>query len=171
MDKQINHHKSVNEKLAHEIALLKRFKFSKRSEQLSPDQASLLDDLIDTDTENEVRPVEFKFLAERGLTLSKEKTKITHIGNRFDFFGWNVRKYNGKLMIKPSKANISAHLPKLQEEVKVNKKIRQANLIWRPNPVLRDWASLNTTKPREPHQRYSTLLFSMTRCTRVTSLR
>ncbi|UOB26516.1 IS66 family transposase [Pseudomonas orientalis] len=49
MDKQITHHKSVNEKLAHEIALLKRFKLAKRSEQLSPDQASLLDDLIDTD--------------------------------------------------------------------------------------------------------------------------
>jgi len=46
---QITHHKSVNEKLAHEIALLKRFKFAKRSEQLTPDQASLLDDLIDTD--------------------------------------------------------------------------------------------------------------------------
>jgi FMN phosphatase YigB (HAD superfamily) len=29
--------------------LLKRFKFAKRSEQLSPDQASLIDDLIDTD--------------------------------------------------------------------------------------------------------------------------
>ncbi len=26
MDKQIHHHKTVNEKLAHEIALLKRFK-------------------------------------------------------------------------------------------------------------------------------------------------
>ena len=49
MDKQITHHKSVNEKLAHEIAMLKRFKFARRSEQLSPDQASLLDDLIDTD--------------------------------------------------------------------------------------------------------------------------
>lgn len=49
MNKQITHHKSVNEKLAHEIALLKRFKFAKHSEQLSPDQASLLDDLIDTD--------------------------------------------------------------------------------------------------------------------------
>ncbi|RMR31758.1 putative transposase [Pseudomonas syringae pv. coriandricola] len=35
MHKQITHHKSVNEKLAHEIALLKRFKFAKRSEQLS----------------------------------------------------------------------------------------------------------------------------------------
>jgi hypothetical protein len=34
MDKQITHHKSVNEKLAHEIALLKRFKFAKRSEQI-----------------------------------------------------------------------------------------------------------------------------------------
>ena len=49
MGKQINHHKTVNEKLAHEIEQLKRFKFAKRSEQLSPDQASLLDDLLDTD--------------------------------------------------------------------------------------------------------------------------
>lgn len=31
MDKQINHHKSVKEKLAHEITLLNRFKFAKRS--------------------------------------------------------------------------------------------------------------------------------------------
>jgi len=49
MGKQIHHHKTVNEKLTHEIAQLKRFKFAKRSEQLSPDQASLLDDLIETD--------------------------------------------------------------------------------------------------------------------------
>jgi hypothetical protein len=49
MAKQITHYKSVNEKLAREIAMLKRFKFAKRSEQLSTDQASLLDDLIDTD--------------------------------------------------------------------------------------------------------------------------
>ena len=49
MDKQIHHYKTVNDKLTHEIAQLKRFKFAKRSEQLSPDQASLLDDLIDAD--------------------------------------------------------------------------------------------------------------------------
>lgn len=49
MDKQISHHTSVNEKQAHEIALLKRFKFAKCSERLRLDQASLLDDLIDTD--------------------------------------------------------------------------------------------------------------------------
>lgn len=37
------------EKLHHEIAQLKRLKFAKRSEQMNPEQASLLDDLIDTD--------------------------------------------------------------------------------------------------------------------------
>lgn len=49
MDKQIQHYKTVNDKLTHEIAQLKRFKFAKRGEQLSPYQASLLDDLIDAD--------------------------------------------------------------------------------------------------------------------------
>lgn len=49
MGKQIHHYKTVNDKLTHEIAQLKRFKFAKRSEQLNPDQASLLDDLIDAD--------------------------------------------------------------------------------------------------------------------------
>ena len=50
MGKKIHRDQTVIEKLTHEIAQLKRFKFAKRSEQLSPDQASLLDELIDTDT-------------------------------------------------------------------------------------------------------------------------
>ncbi len=49
MGKKISRDRTVIEKLTHEIAQLKRFKFAKRSEQLSPQQASLLDDLIDTD--------------------------------------------------------------------------------------------------------------------------
>lgn len=40
------------------------------------------------------------FLLERGLTLSKEKTVITHIDKGFDFLGWNFRKFKGKLIIK-----------------------------------------------------------------------
>lgn len=47
--KKIQRIETVNEQLTHEIALLKRHKFAKRSEQLSPDQGSLLDDLLDTD--------------------------------------------------------------------------------------------------------------------------
>ncbi|POP69226.1 IS66 family transposase [Pseudomonas syringae] len=49
MGKKIYRDQTVIEKLTHEIAQLKRFKFAKRSEQLNPEQASLLDDLIDTD--------------------------------------------------------------------------------------------------------------------------
>jgi RNA-directed DNA polymerase len=53
--------------------------------------------------EHEVKPLVEKFLAERSLTLSQEKTKITHIETGFDFLGQNIRKYNGKLLIKPAK--------------------------------------------------------------------
>ncbi|MCO8310950.1 hypothetical protein NHU87_09855 [Pseudomonas mandelii] len=49
MGKKINRDQTVIEKLTHEIAQLKRLKFAKRSEQLNPQLASLLDDLIDTD--------------------------------------------------------------------------------------------------------------------------
>lgn len=56
--------------------------------------------------EQEVKPVITRFLTERGLTLSEEKTRVTHIEEGFDFLGQNVRKYNGKLLIKPSKKNV-----------------------------------------------------------------
>ncbi|RON06744.1 hypothetical protein BK659_20900 [Pseudomonas brassicacearum] len=49
MGKKINRDQTVIEKLTHEIAQLKRFKFAKRSEQMNPEHASLLNDLIDTD--------------------------------------------------------------------------------------------------------------------------
>jgi len=64
--------------------------------------------------ENELKPVVVEFLAERGLVLSPEKTKITHIEDGFDFLGWNMRKYDGKFLMKPSKANVKAHLDKIR---------------------------------------------------------
>jgi RNA-directed DNA polymerase len=51
--------------------------------------------------ENEVKPLVVEFLKARGLELSPEKTSITHIEQGFDFLGWNVRRYDGKLLIKP----------------------------------------------------------------------
>ena len=52
--------------------------------------------------EQEVLPLVVAFMNERGLELSPEKTVITYIDQGFDFLGQNVRKYNGKLLIKPS---------------------------------------------------------------------
>ncbi|GAM53767.1 hypothetical protein EBME_2230 [bacterium endosymbiont of Mortierella elongata FMR23-6] len=53
-------------------------------------------------------PVIKEFLSERGLTLSPEKTKITNIAQGFDFLGQNVRKYNGKFLIKHIKKEYSS---------------------------------------------------------------
>ena len=49
LDKEVLHHKTRNQQLIHEIAQLKRHRFAKRSESFSPGQASLLDDLLETD--------------------------------------------------------------------------------------------------------------------------
>ncbi len=91
--------------------------------------------------EHDVKPVVVEFLTERGLVLSPEKTKVTHIKDGFDFLGWNIRKYNGKLLIKPSKANVKAHLDKIREVIKGNKTAKQVNLIRLLNPILRGWAN------------------------------
>ena len=37
------------------------------------------------------------------LELSEEKTDITHIDDGFDMLGWTLRKFKGKLIVKPSK--------------------------------------------------------------------
>jgi RNA-directed DNA polymerase len=91
--------------------------------------------------EQEVMPVVTKFLKERGLSLSQEKTRITHIPEGFDFLGWNMRKYGGKLLIKPSKQSIRSHLSKVWGIIKANKAAKQVNLIGLLNPVLRGWAN------------------------------
>ena len=43
--------------------------------------------------------------------------------------------------MKPSKANVKAHLGKIREVVKANKTAKQAHLIRLLNPVLRGWAN------------------------------
>ena len=94
--------------------------------------------------EHEVKPAVVEFLAERGLVLSPEKTKITHIRDGFDFLGWNIRKYDDKLLMKPSKANVKAHLDKIREVIKGNKTTKQASLIKLLNPILRGWANYHS---------------------------
>ncbi len=91
--------------------------------------------------EQKVMPVLVTFLEKRGLTLSPEKTRITHITEGFDFLGWNIRKYRGKLLMKPSKANIKTHLSRVREIIKANKTAKQMNLIEQLNPILRGWAN------------------------------
>ncbi len=91
--------------------------------------------------ENEVKPLITKFLAARGLELSQEKTKITHIEEGFDFLGQNIRKYDGKLLIKPSKESVKTFLDKVREIVKRQPTAKQSHVIKQLNPVIRGWAN------------------------------
>ena len=91
--------------------------------------------------ETQVKPLVREFLKTRGLELSEEKTRITHVEEGFDFLGWNVRKFKDTLLIRPSKENVRAFLRKVRRIVGANKTTRQADLIKMLNPVLRGWAN------------------------------
>lgn len=91
--------------------------------------------------ENEVCPLVERFLWERGLRLSPNKTRITHIDEGFDFLGQNLRKYNGKPLVTPSKKNVKAFLEKVRGMIDRNKSVSQLVLIGLLNPVIRGWAN------------------------------
>lgn len=93
--------------------------------------------------EQKVLPVIINFLKERGLELSMEKTKITNIQEGFDFLGFNLRKYKGKLLIKPGKKGIQAFLNDIRETIKSMASSKTSDLIRILNSKIRGWANHN----------------------------
>ena len=91
--------------------------------------------------EQRVLPLIREFLQVRGLTLSEEKTKITHIDEGFDFLGFNIRKYKGKFLIKPSKESQKKFQRKINEIITSHHSIPQESLIRLLNPVITGWAN------------------------------
>ena len=120
----------------------------KHGRYLNPYRIHLIryaDDFIITSTdkdvlEQKVKPIIQKFLSERGLTLSEEKTHLTHIDDGFDFLGQNIRKYKGKLLTKPSKKSIKSLLKKIKEVIHKNRTVKAVQLIYQLNPIIRGWA-------------------------------
>src|SRR5580704_14806121 len=101
--------------------------------------------------ENIVKPAIKIFLAARGLILSDEKTHITHIDEGFDFLGFNIRKYKGKLLIKPSKLKVKVFLTNLREIIKSKKGVATVNMIGILNPKIRGWQiTINMSSLKKP---------------------
>ncbi len=93
-----------------------------------------VDDFVITGTskevlETEVKPLVERFLRDRGLSLSQEKTKITHIADGFDFLGQHIRDYKGTILVKPSQKNVQALVRKVRGVIKVNAQATTGNLI------------------------------------------
>ena len=82
-----------------------------------------------------------QWLLERGLELSTEKTNTVHIDEGFDFLGFNVRQYNGKVLIKPQKEKVLAFCKKIGEKIKKMATVKQEILIRKLNPILRGFAN------------------------------
>ena len=57
-------------------------------------------------------------LAPRGLAFNEDKTRVVSLDEGFDFLGFNVRRYRGKLLIKPSKAAVRRIRARLHTELR-----------------------------------------------------
>jgi len=85
----------------------------------------------------EIIPLVSDFLMERGLELSPEKSKITNISDGFNFISQNVRKFRGKLIIRPSKEAVHSFKDKIRKIINENRGIPAHALIRILNPVIR----------------------------------
>ena len=89
---------------------------------------------------NEIKPDVERFLAKRGLTLSAEKTKLTHINEGFDFLGFTIRKFKHKLIIKPAKQKTPKLLSRIRSLLAQCHGIPFYAMLSKLNSVLRGWA-------------------------------
>jgi len=82
-----------------------------------------------------------EWLAPRGLVFNEGKTGIVSLNQGFDFLGFNVRRYNRKLLIKPGKAAVRRLRKRLAAEMR---RLRGSNVmavLAKLSPVIRGWAA------------------------------
>ncbi|MDJ0554626.1 MAG: group II intron reverse transcriptase/maturase [Microcoleaceae cyanobacterium MO_207.B10] len=103
------------------------------------------DDFVITAREKEHLETAFTtlktWLHEKGLKINEEKTKIVHIDEGFNFLGFNLRHYGGKLLIKPEKEKVLEFCKKLKDEINKGLGLTQVALIRKLNPILRGFAN------------------------------
>lgn len=87
-----------------------------------------------------VIPAITTFLAERGLELSEEKSRVTDVETGFDFLGATIRKYDGKLLMTPSRKSIKAFLGGIRGSIKAHSGGSMRELVRLLNPRIRGWA-------------------------------
>jgi RNA-directed DNA polymerase len=102
------------------------------------------------------------FLAERGLELSESKTLITHIDDGFDFLGWHFRKYDGILLIKPSRESILKITDKIRKIIHKAAAWTQEQLIKALNSVITGWANYHRhIVAKETFQKLDSIIWNM----------
>jgi RNA-directed DNA polymerase len=93
----------------------------------------------------EVKAKLAEWLAPRGLAFNEDKTQVVSVDDGFDFLGFNVRRYNGKLLIKPSAAAVKRIRERLRVEMKALRGANARAVPQRINPIVRGWSAYYRT--------------------------
>ena len=86
-----------------------------------------------------VAPVVECFLFERGLSLSKEKTKISRIEKGFTFLGYRIYKEHNNIISAPTRENIDSLIGKIEEVFKTMPQIPIDHLYKLLKSKIRGW--------------------------------
>ncbi|HEY0689404.1 MAG TPA: group II intron reverse transcriptase/maturase [Kribbella sp.] len=81
------------------------------------------------------------WLAARGLQFNEDKTRIVHLDQGCDFLGFEIRRFHGKLLTKPSKAALRRIRERLSAEVRSLRGSNADAVISRLNPIIRGWTA------------------------------
>jgi RNA-directed DNA polymerase len=82
------------------------------------------------------------WLAPRGLAFNEDKTRIVHLEESgCDFLGFNIRRYRGKLLTKPSKAALRRIRERLTAEMLALRGANADAVIAKLNPIIKGWAA------------------------------
>ncbi|HZM66275.1 MAG TPA: reverse transcriptase domain-containing protein [Nakamurella sp.] len=82
-----------------------------------------------------------EWLAPRGLTFNQDKTRVVSLEEGFDFLGFNVRRYHGKLLIKPSEAAVKRIRSRLSVEMRSLRGSNAKAVLARMIPIVRGWTA------------------------------
>ncbi|WP_323139033.1 group II intron maturase-specific domain-containing protein [Streptomyces mirabilis] len=85
------------------------------------------------------------WLTLRGLAFHEDKTRIVHAESGFDFLGFNVRRYHGKLLIKPSRAAQRRIRERLSTEMVALRGANAGAVLKKINPIVRGWSAYYRT--------------------------
>jgi RNA-directed DNA polymerase len=83
-----------------------------------------------------------EWLRSRGLVFNEDKTRIGHLAtDGFDFLGFNVRRYNQKLLIKPSRTAVARLRKRLAVEMRGLRGSNAMAVLAKLTPIIRGWAA------------------------------
>jgi RNA-directed DNA polymerase len=99
------------------------------------------------------------WLKERGLSLNKEKTRISHIDDGFDFLSFTIRRYHthhgSKVLTKPSRNAVKKIRCRIAKELRALRGASPLEVIATMNPIIRGQA--NYFRPGASTKAYQTL--------------